>query len=68
MRVRLSLPARAWVCRCVRAREHSRVRQDLARKRLRETARPNYYLHMWGEAKYFQVSTLEYPALGTVPH
>ena len=45
----------------MRAREHSRVRQDLARKRLRETARPNYYLHMWGEAKYFQVSTLEYP-------
>ncbi len=59
----------ASVCVCVRARERACANQDLARKRLRETARPNYYLHMWGEAKYFQVSTLEHPppAHGTGP-
>ncbi len=53
--------ARACPRRCVRVSARAPPTQDLARKRLRETARPNYYLHMWGEAKYFQVSTLEHP-------
>ena len=65
----VSASACACACprRCVRVSARAPPTQDLARKRLRETARPNYYLHMWGEAKYFQVISLEHPPPRTGP-